>query len=284
VSDNDRTSGDINQTTPTSSVVSLPPVRKTRSNPTAATAHEKVAKPAGPPRQQHTLLNIQKDVEWLAKHQSRQRHNAVQSKASTISQGEISANIITTSPSHHKGSTHYLNHKQNFTCRVKALRRDLINTNPNFILTIGDKLNESEEGSSYEHTNGPVPSIPKRLVNSLQKLELHLKFLLFGTKNLRCFYVHFSVKMSKIPQRVKEPSSYARIFAKHKASQSRKDEIAEEPQTCESTTNEGPLGSSADIEGSHGSSRVQHGTSRVPLYGTNHFNGEWNFSRYSRYI
>jgi hypothetical protein len=122
VSDNDRTSGDINQTTPTSSVVSLPPVRKTRSNPTAATAHEKVAKPAGPPRQQHTLLNIQKDVEWLAKHQSRQRHNAVQSKPSTISQGEISANIITTSTSHHKGSTHYLNHKQNFTCRVKALR------------------------------------------------------------------------------------------------------------------------------------------------------------------
>ena len=94
VSDNERTSGevmDINQTATPSSVVSLPPVRKTRSNPTATTTPEKAAKPPGPSRQQQTLLNIQKDVEWLAKHQSRQRHNAVQSKASTISQGEMSA-------------------------------------------------------------------------------------------------------------------------------------------------------------------------------------------------
>ena len=69
-------------------MVSLPPVRNTRANPTSTTP-EKVAKPPGPSRQQQSLLNIQKDVEWLAKYQSRQRNNAVQSKASTISQGEM---------------------------------------------------------------------------------------------------------------------------------------------------------------------------------------------------
>ena len=88
-SDNDETTSetkDATQSAPPSSVVSLPPVRKTRSNPANITP-EKVAKPAAPARQQQTLLNIQKDVEWLAKHQSRQRSNAAQSKALTASQG-----------------------------------------------------------------------------------------------------------------------------------------------------------------------------------------------------
>ena len=85
-----------------------------------------------------------------------------------------------------------------------------------------------------------------------------------------------SVKMSKIPQRVKEPSSYAKIFAKHKANQSKKDEIVDELQTPESTTKEGPSGSAANVEGPHGLSGVQHGTSRVPLYATNHFHGKYN--------
>ena len=84
--------------------------------------------------------------------------------------------------------------------------------------------------------------------------------------------------MSKIPQRVKEPSSYAKIFAKHKANQSKKDEIADEQQMPESTTKEGPSGSAANVEGSHGLSGVQHGTSRVSLYGNNHFHGEYNLS------
>lgn len=39
-------------------------------------------------KQQQALLNIQKDVEWLAKQQIRQRNNPVQSKTSSISQGE----------------------------------------------------------------------------------------------------------------------------------------------------------------------------------------------------
>ena len=93
-SDNDETTSDTKdplrdptQTATPSSVVSLPPVRKTRSNPINITP-EKVTKPTGPSRQQQTLLNIQKDVEWLAKQQSRQRSNAAQSKALTGSQGK----------------------------------------------------------------------------------------------------------------------------------------------------------------------------------------------------
>ena len=79
--------------------------------------------------------------------------------------------------------------------------------------------------------------------------------------------------MSKIPQRVKEPSSYAKIFAKHKANQSKKDETADELQTSESGTHDGPSGSHVDVQGLHGIPRVQPGTSRIPLYGTNHFRG-----------
>ena len=91
VNDNDRTAGEIKdaaQNATPSNVVSLPPVRKTKSNPTAT--HDSVTKPSVSPRQQQTLLNIQKDVEWLAKHQSRQRSNAVQT---TISQGEMTNTI-----------------------------------------------------------------------------------------------------------------------------------------------------------------------------------------------
>ena len=71
--------------------------------------------------------------------------------------------------------------------------------------------------------------------------------------------------MSKIPQRVKEPSSYAKIFAKHKANQTRKDESTDDLQTsAESAPHEGPSGSYVDPEGSQGMSRS---------YGTNHFHG-----------
>ena len=83
----------------------------------------------------------------------------------------------------------------------------------------------------------------------------------------------FSVKISKIPQRVRDTSSYAKIFAKHKANQPRRDETADELQTSEITTHEGPSGSRVDVEGSHGMSGVQPGSSRIPLYGTNNFHG-----------
>ena len=91
--------------------------------------------------------------------------------------------------------------------------------------------------------------------------------------NLTILLCLFSVKMSKIPQRVKEPSSYVKLFVKHKANQSKKDETADELQASEGTTYEGPSGSRVDAEGSNGLSRVQPGASRIPLYGSNHFHG-----------
>ena len=80
--------------------------------------------------------------------------------------------------------------------------------------------------------------------------------------------------MSKIPQRVKEPSSYAKIFAKHKASQYKRDENVDEPQTSENSTHDGLFGSHGDVQGSHGiPPRGQPGSSGIPLYGTNHIRG-----------
>ncbi|XP_028400299.1 LOW QUALITY PROTEIN: kinesin-like protein KIF12 [Dendronephthya gigantea] len=190
VSDSDKAtsseSKDVGNATTPSSVVCLPPVRKTRSNPT--TSPEKAPKPAGQSRPQPTLLNIQKDVEWLAKHQSRQNSNA-ETKSSTFSQDKVN--------------------------------------------------NDVEEGNPNEQTNGP----------------------------------NRSVRMSKIPQRAKEPSSYAKIFAKHKANQPRRDETADEPQASDSATHEENSESRGDGEGSHGISRIQPGTSRIPHYAANHFKG-----------
>lgn len=65
------------QTATASTVVSLPPVRQMRSNPINTTP-EKATKTIRQQQSQQTLLNIQKDVEWLAKQQSLQRSKAAQ--------------------------------------------------------------------------------------------------------------------------------------------------------------------------------------------------------------
>ncbi|XP_046840261.1 kinesin-like protein KIF12 isoform X2 [Xenia sp. Carnegie-2017] len=170
--ENDRINGeakDVSQSASPSSVVSLPPVRNTRSNTTGNNNSDKVKKCSGSTRQtQQTLLNIQKDVEWLAK-QSRQK---------------------------------------------------------------GDKtVSENYEGMSEESN---VVTIPQR-------------------------------RVSKIPQREKEPSTYSKLFAKQKAQQPspRNDETNEEPRgTLERTE---PLGSHMDADSSTVAPKIQAGTSRIPL-------------------
>lgn len=79
--------------------------------------------------------------------------------------------------------------------------------------------------------------------------------------------------MSKIPQRAKEPSSYAKIFAKHKANQPKRDETADESRASESAAHDGTSESRVDGEGSHRISRIQPGTSKIPHYAANHFHG-----------
>lgn len=83
--------------------------------------------------------------------------------------------------------------------------------------------------------------------------------------------------MSKIPQRVREPPSYAKIFAKHKANQPRKEETADEVRESEGTALERLSGPRVEVERSQGMSRIQPVFSRIPLYGTNHFQGQYYF-------
>ena len=77
--------------------------------------------------------------------------------------------------------------------------------------------------------------------------------------------------MSKIPQRVKEPSSYARIFAKHKANQPKKSETNE---TYESDGSYGePTGTSVNIAGSNGTVSCDTSVPRVSGYGGTSYKG-----------
>lgn len=81
--------------------------------------------------------------------------------------------------------------------------------------------------------------------------------------------------MSKIPQRVKEPSSYARIFAKHKANQPKKEEI-HETQEPEKSTHEGPLRTNVNAGGPLGTSGVPPGApvARAPMHGVSNYQGK----------
>ena len=85
--------------------------------------------------------------------------------------------------------------------------------------------------------------------------------------------------MSKIPQRIKEPSSYARIFAKHKASQPRKDDADEVHETRNNHkrfSHEEPPPTHTNAAGSQGIFGESPGisTSRVPAYANNSCQGK----------
>lgn len=80
-------------------------------------------------------------------------------------------------------------------------------------------------------------------------------------ENHRC---HIT-RVSKIPQREKEPSTYSKLFAKQKAQQPspRNDETNEEPRSTLERTE--PLGPHMDADSSTVAPKIQAGTSRIPL-------------------
>ena len=85
--------------------------------------------------------------------------------------------------------------------------------------------------------------------------------------------------MSKIPQRIKEPSSYARIFAKHKANQPRKDDADEVHETRNNHkrfSHEEPPPTHTNAAGSQGIFGESPGisASRVPAYANNSCQGK----------
>ena len=85
--------------------------------------------------------------------------------------------------------------------------------------------------------------------------------------------------MSKIPQRIKEPSSYARIFAKHKANQPRKDDADEVHETRNNHkrfSHEEPPPTHTNAAGSQGIFGESPGisASRVPAYANNSYQGK----------